>query len=227
MTDPLVINVKEFQVNSPEQDPTGVFLLAHGAGFGMATPFMETIAEGVINAGVRVVRFHFPYMEEMLRSGIKKPPNGGKILRQCFSDVIKHTVEQEGVPCKNIIIGGKAMGARVASMIADEHKVAGVICLGYPFHPPMKPKHARFQNLKTIQTPTLICQGERDPKGRLEEIRQLMLSNSVQFHWLADGDNDFKPAKNSDRTHEENMHDAIQACNNFIMRILKTNKSLR
>ncbi|MGI9318821.1 MAG: alpha/beta family hydrolase, partial [bacterium] len=110
--------------------------------------------------------------------------------------------------------------ARVASMIADEHKVAGVICLGYPFHPPRKPKRNRFEHLKTIQTPTLICQGERDPKGTLEEVRQLELSNSVQLHWLADGDNDFKPRRNSDRTQEENLRDAIRASNNFIQRFL-------
>jgi predicted alpha/beta-hydrolase family hydrolase len=221
MKDPLLINIKEFHVNSPVDNPKGLFLLAHGAAYGMATPFMETIAKGVINAGVRVVRFHFPYMEEMLRSGIHKSPDGGRILRQSFSDVITHCVEHEGVPCKNIVVGGKAMGGRVASMIADEHKVAGVICLGYPFHPPRKPKRARFEHLQTIRTPTLICQGERDPKGSLEEVRQLRLSNSVQFHWLADGDNNFKPGKDSATTHQENMRDAIQASNDFIRRILQ------
>lgn len=225
MTDSLLIDIKEFRVDSPVQDPTGVFLLAHGAGKGMETPFMDAIAKGVTNAGVRVVRFHFPYMEDMLRSGTQKPPNGGRILRQSFSDVIMHCVERERVPCKNIIIGGKAMGARVASMIADEHKVAGVICLGYPFHPPRKPKRDRFQHLKTIQTPTLICQGERDPKGNREEIQHLKLSNSVQFHWLADGDNDFKPQEISARTHEENIHDAVQASNDFIRRVLQTSES--
>jgi predicted alpha/beta-hydrolase family hydrolase len=224
MKDPLLINIKEFHVNSPVEAPKGLFLLAHGATYGMATPFMETIAKGVINAGVRVVRFHFPYMEDMLRSGIHKSPDGGKILRQSFSDVITHCVEHEGVPYKNIVIGGKAMGGRVASMIADEHQVAGVICLGYPFHPPRKPKRVRFEHLKTIQTPTLICQGERDAKGLLEEIQQLELSNSVQLHWLEGGDNDFEPPKNSARTHEQNMREAVQASNDFITRILRISK---
>ena len=226
-TNPLLIDVKEFQVNSPVEDPTGIFLMAHGAGFGMATPFMDAIARGITDAGVRVVRFHFPYMEDMLRSGIQKPPNGGRVLRQCFSDVIKHCVEQERVPCKNIIVGGKAMGARVASMIADENEVAGVICMGYPFHPPRKPNRVRFQHLKTIRTPTLICQGERDPKGKLEEVQQLKLSGSVQLRWIADGDNDFKPGNYSVRTLEENMRDAIQASNDFIRRILPTSESSR
>ena len=138
MLNPRYITIKEFLVDSPEEEPKGIFLLAHGAGEGMANPFMETIARGVSNAGVRVVRFHFPYMEEMLRTGLKRPPSSGKILRQCFSELIVHSVERERCPSKNIIIGGKSMGARIASVVADDHKVAGVICLGYPFHPPKK-----------------------------------------------------------------------------------------
>ncbi len=215
------IAIKEFLVNSPEENPKGILLLAHGAAKGMATPFMETIAKGIIESGVRVVRFHFPYMEDMLRSGKQKPHDEREVLRQNFSDVITHCIEREQVPAKNIIIGGKAMGARMASMVADEHNVAGLICLGYPFHPPRKPKQFRIRHLKSIQTPTLVIQGERDPKGRLEEIKHLQLSSSVEFHWLDDGDNDFKPRKNSSRTQEENMNEAIQASNKFIARVLK------
>jgi uncharacterized protein len=221
MQDPIYIDVKEFLVNSPETDPKAIFLLAHGASNGMATPFMETMARGIVNADVRVVRFHFPYMEKMLRTGKKVKPNGGGILRKCFGEVISHCIEHERVPSKNIIIGGKAMGARVASMIADEHKVAGVICLGYPFHPPRKPKQFRLQHLKKIQTPTLMIQGERDPKGRLEEIQPLKLSKSVQFQWIEDGSKDFKPRKKSNRTLDENMDDAIQASNKFILQIMQ------
>ncbi len=110
-------------------------------------------------------------------------------------------------------------------MIADEHKVAGVACLGYPFHPARKPTVSRFEHLKTIQTPTLICQGEHDPKGTLQEIQPLTLSDSVQFNWLTDGDNDFRPPENSAQSHEQNMQNAIKASNNFVMQVLKINKS--
>ncbi len=194
--------------------------MAHAAGIGMATPFMDTIARGISDAGIRVVRFHFPYMEEMLRTGHKRPPNGGKILRQCFSELIVHCIERERCPSKNILIGGKSMGATIASMVADDHKVAGVICLSYPFHPPKKPERLRIKHLKTIQTPTLICQGERDPFGKREEVRQRILSKSIKFHWIADGDHNFKPRKLSGRTLDENMEDAIRACNRFIKRLL-------
>jgi len=214
------ITIKEFLVNSPESSPKGIFLMAHGAGKGMANPFMETIANAIITAGVRVVRFHFPYMEEMVRSGRKIPPNGGKILRHSFSELIDHCINFEKCPGKNLIIGGKSMGGRIASMIADEKHVAGVICLGYPFHPPRKPKHWRIEHLKTIRTPTLICQGERDPFGSRQEVQRRTLSESVEFKWIMDGDHNFKPRKLSGQTEEGNMQEAAQACINFVNRLL-------
>ena len=122
-----------------------------------------------------------------------------------------HCINQERCPSKYIIIGGKIMGARIASMVADEHKVAGVICLSYPFHPLKKPNRFRIKHLKTIQTPTLICQGERDPFGKQEEVLQQFLSKSIHYHWLADGDHNFKPRKMSGRTLDENM-EALAAC---------------
>ena len=220
MQKPSQIAVKEFLVNSPSKDPKGVFLLAHGAGRGAANPFLETIAQSAVNSGVRVVRFNFPYMEGMLKTGKRKPPNSGEILRKCFSDVISHCIEIEQVPSKYIIVGGKSMGARAASMIADKHQVGGVVCLSYPFHPPRKPEPLRITHLQTIQTPTLICQGEKDRNGTREEIEQFSLSKSIKFHWVADGDNSFEPCKTSGRSLQENMTDAMEAINRFIDDVL-------
>lgn len=220
MQNPKYITIKEFLVNSPESAPKGIFLMAHGAGKGMANPFMETVANAVITAGVRVVRFHFPYMEEMVRTGRKIIPSGGKILRQSFTELIDHCVNIEKCPAKSLIIGGKSMGGRIASMIADENHVAGVICLGYPFHPPRKPEYWRIEHLKTMRTPTLICQGERDPFGSREEVQRRRLSASVEIKWLQDGDHNFKPRKSSGQTGEGNMQEATGACINFINRLL-------
>src|SRR5690606_41185655 len=64
-----------------------------------------------------------------------------------------------------LIIGGKSMGGRVASMVADEllaeGRIAGLLCLGYPFHPPGKLQQLRTRHLENLRTPTLICQGDR------------------------------------------------------------------
>ena len=220
MQKPNHIAVKEFLVNSPVKSPKGIFLLAHGAGKGAASPFLETIAQGVVNSGVRVVRFNFPYMEKMLQTGRRKSPNSGKVLRKCFSDVISHCIENEKVPSKYMIVGGKSMGARAASMIADKHQVGGVVCLSYPFHPPRKPVPLRITHLQTIKTPTLICQGERDPNGRREEVQQYSLSKSIQFRWLVDGDSNFNPGKPSEQSLQENMTDTIETINRIINDVL-------
>ena len=220
MKKPSYIAVKEFLVNSPEKDPKGILLLAHGAGRGAASPFLEKIAQGAVNSGVRVVRFNFPYMEKMLQTGKRISPNSGSVLRKCFNDMVSHCIEHEQVPSKYIIVGGKSMGARAAAMIADKHQVAGVVCLSYPFHPPRKPEPLRITHLQSIQTPTLICQGERDPRGRREEVDQYSLSKSIQFHWLADGDNNFKPRNTSGLSLQKNMTDAMEAINRFIDDIL-------
>ncbi len=220
MQTPPRLIIKEFLVNSPEQEPKGIFLLAHGPSKGMASPFMETIAKGVVAAGVRVVRFHFPYMEDTLQTGKEKPVNQRRILKKCFSEVITHCIEKERCSSKYIIIGGKSMGARIASIVADEHKVAGVICLGYPFHPLEKPEKFRIKHLRNIQTPTLICQGERDQFGTREEVQQQILSKSVKFHWLEKCDHNFRPSRRSNRTLDENLEDVIHACNNFINHLM-------
>lgn len=194
--------------------------MAHGAGRGMANPFMESMARGLIASGVRVVRFHFPFMEQMVRSGKRLPPDRGGVLRQCYSEVIAHCIEMERCPAKNLIIGGKSVGGRIASMVADEHGVAGVVCLGYPFHPPKKPGLWRAEQLQSIATPTLICQGENDPFGTRQEVSRLSLSEAVSLHWLAGGDHNFNPHGVPGLTAKDNLEDAIGACNAFIDKLL-------
>lgn len=104
-------------------------VLAHGAGSGMDTPFMDFFAKGLADQGFRVVRFEFPYMAAKRRTGKSKPPDREPVLRESWLKVI------EKVGADGLVIGGKSMGGRIASLIADEAGVAGLICLGCPFHP--------------------------------------------------------------------------------------------
>lgn len=210
--------IKEFRVDGPEES-SHLLVLAHGAGAGMATPFMDFIAGGVAEAGIRVVRFHFPYMEESVRTGRKKPPDSGDRLRACFSEVIQHCVERERCPRDRLIIGGKSMGGRMATLIADEHRVAGVVCLGYPFHAPRRPERLRTGHLVNLRTPTLICQGERDPFGPRNRVSGFELSPAVRVHWIADGDHDLRPRKSSGRSDEQNLQEAVEAVREFILEL--------
>ncbi len=81
------------------------------------------------------------------------------MLRATWLQVVEHLGRER------LVIGGKSMGGRMASLVADEAGVAGLVCLGYPFHPVGKPAQLRITHLMTIKTPTLIVQGERDPFG--------------------------------------------------------------
>ena len=91
------------------------------------------------------------------------------------------------------------MGGRVASMIADEAygsgNIAGLLCLGYPFHPLGKPTQLRTKHLANLRTPTLICQGTRDEFGTRTEVGTYTLSDRIELLWLEDGDHDLKPRK--------------------------------
>lgn len=207
--------IKEFRVDGPEE-ASHLLVLAHGAGAGMATPFMNFIAGGVAAAGIRVVRFHFPYMEESVRTGRKKPPDSSDILRACYSEIIEHCVERERCPRDRLVIGGKSMGGRMATLIADEHSVAGIVCLGYPFHAPRQPQRLRTGHLVNLRTPTLICQGERDPFGPKDEVAGFPLSPGIRIHWIADGDHDLRPRKSSGRSEEQNLQEVVEAVREFI-----------
>ena len=192
-------------VDGPDCAPA-TLILAHGAGAGMDTEFMNAFADGLADHGFRVVRFEFPYMAERRQTGKRRPPDREPVLRQTWLDVIA-TVEAE-----TLFIGGKSMGGRIASLIADEAKVAGLICLGYPFHP--TGSQLRVEHLQTIKTPTLILQGEQ-PFGTPRRSAATV-SRQVRVHWLPDGDHSFKPRSSSGRTQDENWREAISVITDFV-----------
>lgn len=204
--------VKNRQINGPDSARC-TFLFAHGAGAGMATPFMETISSGLAQAGIRVVRFEFPYMLERRQSGKKRPPDRQPVLLESFCEQIQ-ALKADG--CRQLVIGGKSMGGRMATLLADEMTVSGVVCLGYPFHPPGKPEKLRVEHLEALHTPTLICQGERDTMGNRDEVSEYSLSPEIRLHWLADGDHSFKPRKRSGHSEAENLQEAISAVTQFL-----------
>lgn len=185
-------------------------VLAHGAGAGMDTPFMNFFAKGFAGRGLRVVRFEFPYMAKYRQGGKKGPPDPQPILRQAWLQIIQM------LSADRVVIGGKSMGGRIASLVADEAEVAGLVCLGYPFHPMGKPHLLRTEHLQTIRTPTLILQGERDPFGNRAEVAGYTLSRAVRIQWIEDGDHDLKPRKTSGGTQEQNWKAALDAILDFV-----------
>src|SRR5690349_19117937 len=163
-----------FLFDGPEDAPA-VILLAHGAGAPMDSASMSSAAKALASAGLRVVRFEFGYMAQRRTSPSKPPPPRAETLKSEYIDAIDQLDET-----KPLIIGGKSMGGRVASMIAGplhaSGRIAGLLCLGYPFHPVGKPDQLRTAHLAELQTPTLIVQGTRDPFGTREETARYKLS---------------------------------------------------
>ena len=192
----------ELLTDGPE-DASATLVLAHGAGAAMDSPFMQTIAEQVAAAGIRVLRFEFPYMRRRRATGKRGGPNGQAVLLDSWREAIA-AVGRES----RLVIGGKSLGGRVASMLADEVEADGLVCLGYPFHPPGRLGSPRIAHLAELRTPALICQGERDPFGRPEEVEAYALSPSIRVHWLPDGDHSFKPRKSSGRSEADNLAEA-------------------
>ena len=192
---------------------TRTFLFAHGAGAAMDSPFMQRVAEGVATSGVRVIRFEFPYMQRRRETGKGGAPDPPRELMQSFRDAI-----EEAGGGKKIVIGGKSMGGRIASMVADDAGVLGLVCLGYPFHPPGKLEKTRTSHLEHLRTPTLILQGTRDTFGSPEEVGTYKLSTAIRIEWIEDGDHSFKPRARSGRTEADNVRAAVLLVTEFIAR---------
>ncbi len=199
-----------FLFDGPSDAPLTV-ALAHGAGALMDSPFMTAFAEGLAAAGYRAARFEFPYMAARRETGIKRPPDRAPVLLESWREVI------ERLGAENLVIGGKSLGCRIASMVADETGVRGLVCLGYPFHGPGQPMNPeRLAHLETLKTAALFCQVARDTLGSRDDVGTYTLSRAITMHWLDDGDHGFKPRKASGLTEAGNWQSAIGAIAEFL-----------
>jgi predicted alpha/beta-hydrolase family hydrolase len=185
-------------------------VLAHGAGAPMDTPFMTFFAEGLAQGGYQVARFEFPYMVARRRDGRKRGPDREPVLLDTWRDVIRSLLPRK------VVIGGKSMGGRMASLIADEMRAHGLLCLGYPFYGAGRKDKPRTAHLARLKTPTLICQGARDRLGDREAVEALFLPDTIRFFWAPDGDHDLIPRRASGRTTEQNWQEALAAIIAFL-----------
>jgi uncharacterized protein len=196
----------EYLIDGPD-DARHTLAFAHGAGGGMRTPWIASFARAVAGEGIRVVRFEFPYMAEKRRGAPDKPA--------VLMDTWRRVIEEHGR--EQLVIGGKSMGGRIATMVADGAGVRGVVCVGYPFHPPNQPAKLRTEHLASLATPTLIIQGTRDPFGTADEVSAYDLSKEIRVEWMADGDHSLKPRKSSGATEEQYLAHAARLAADFIL----------
>ncbi len=179
--------------------PSGVtIVLAHGAGAGMGHPFLIGAATGLARRGFDAITFNFPYMERRA-----KAPNPAPALEACYRGLIETLAERGALAGRRLVIGGKSMGGRMATMVAAAadagtapvaHTIAGVVALGYPLHPPGQPEKLRVAHFATLRTPLLVVQGSRDQFGGPDEIAPHLapLGPLATIHPIDRGDHSFK-----------------------------------
>ena len=206
-------------LNSGPDGARARLLLAHGAGAAMTSPFLELFVSLLAERGVAASRFEFAYMAARRYGGKRRPPPKAEVLVSEYEAAIE-SVSRTLAPKQVLFIGGKSLGGRVASMIADKlfasGTIRGLVCLGYPFHPPGKPEQLRTAHLEALATPGLIVQGDRDPFGTRDEIAAYALAKAIAFHWAADGDHDLGPRGASGFTRKGNLSAAAVAVAAFI-----------
>jgi len=180
----------------------------------MDSPFLAAMAAGLAARGLRVARFEFPYMWARRLGGGRKAPDREPELRRSWLAAIA-ALGGGG----RVWIGGKSMGGRIASMVADEAAVRGLVCLGYPFRPPGAAPAAaekRTAHLRHLRTPALIVQGTRDAFGGPSEVAGYELAAGIRIHWIEDGDHSLAPRKSSGRTAAQTLAEAVAAVAAFV-----------
>ena len=193
-------------------------VLTHGAGAPMDHAWMNAMTERLVARGISVTRFEFPFMAARRDGGKRAPaPRAEKLTGNYAAAIAAVRTEQAG---DKLFIGGKSLGGRVASLIADEEyaagRIEGLVCLGYPFHPPKKPEKLRTAHLARLDCPALIIQGTRDPLGSRAEVSGYDLDERIGIVWLEDGDHDLKPRKRSGETFEGHLNAAADAIQGFV-----------
>lgn len=202
--------------DGPEAGPRDkILVLTHGASASSSHPSMAELARLIGERGVRVARFDFPYMRRAVATGRRAwPPDDEDVLVGAWVEVLR-----ELAPANRLVIGGRSLGGRVASILTDAAEVAGLVCVSYPFHPPNRDSPVRTAHLRVMETPTLIVQGERDPYGTREEVAQYQLSPNIRLHWIPDGDHGLIPRKRSGLTEQDNLASAAAAIADFVQEL--------
>lgn len=201
------------------QSPIARILLTHGAGAPMDHPWLNDFAALLTERNISVARFEFEFMAARRISGKRRPaPRGDKLVPEYEAAVAVFVAEtDDSLP---LLIGGKSLGGRVASLAAPglfaAGSIVGLVCLGYPFHPAAKPETLRTAHLAMFDCPALIVQGARDPLGSRDEVATYELDSRIDLRWLEDGDHGLKPRKKSGFTFSDHMQVAADAVAAFI-----------
>ena len=170
-------------------DSRACYVFAHGAGAGMAHPFMASVADGLAERGVATLRYQFPYMER----GSKRPDAPKLAQATVRAAVAEASALASGLP---LIAGGKSFGGRMTSQAqaaSPSPGVRGIAFLGFPLHAAGRPSDERGKHLFDVQIPMLFLQGTRDQLAELTLMQRLVeqLGTRATLKLYADADHSF------------------------------------
>jgi uncharacterized protein len=178
-------------------DCEALLVFAHGAGAGMRHEFMEKAARSLLDAGIATLRFQFPYMEKG-----RKAPDRQRLLTTSIAGAVR--VAQDICAGRPLIVGGKSMGGRMASIAAADGLIepaAGLVFFGFPLHGAGKPSQKRAAHLTNVDLPMLFLQGTRDRLADISEIESVsrVLGERVTLQIFDGADHSFRFLKSSGR----------------------------
>ncbi|OLO02869.1 dienelactone hydrolase [Salinicola socius] len=182
-------------------------ILCHGAGAGHDSEFLARLRRGLAARGIQVVAVEFGYMTTMRREGRRRPPPRIETLVTELAEWQRTLLTLDGET--PLWLGGKSMGGRVASLLATQTEVAGLVLCGYPFHPPGKPTRLRLDHWSRIACPLLLFQGTRDPFGRRDEVEGYDFPAQVECHFMEGGDHDWQAPKRHLQTQSTLIDEAV------------------
>jgi hypothetical protein len=194
-------------LDAASSDLRTIFVCGHGAGGNMQDRAMLAVTSEFVRRGLNVVRFNFLYKEN--KSG---RPDPMPVLKECYSAVVAD-VRQRLQP-EVLIVGGRSMGGRVASMLAaDGFDCAGLLLLAYPLHPPGRLNQLRDAHLPAIRVPVLCFNGTRDEMCTPELMDKVLqeVQTRWQMHWLDGADHSFHVLKRSGRTDADVLREVGEA----------------
>jgi uncharacterized protein len=201
VSEPLSIAVGTARVSALWRRPPGAraaLVLAHGAGAGMAHPFLEALAEALAESGVATLRYQFPYAE----AGGRRPDPRPRLLAAVRAAVAEGALRAEGLP---LLAGGKSMGGRMTSLAAAEAplpSVRGLVFVGFPLHPVGRPSSERAAHLEQVPLPMLFLQGTRDRLAELARVRRVCerLAPRAVLHLVDEADHSFHVPRRTGRS---------------------------
>jgi predicted alpha/beta-hydrolase family hydrolase len=198
------------------RDARACYVFAHGAGAGMAHPFMAAVADGLAERGIATLRYQFPYMER----GSKRP-DVPKVAHAAVRAAVAHA--STALPRLPLFAGGKSFGGRMTSQAQAQQPLPGVrglVFLGFPLHPAGKPSDERGRHLSDVRVPMLFLQGTRDELASLPLLEALVarLGERATLELFEDADHSFHVPARSGRKDAEvraAMLDAMAAWSDF------------